>query len=594
MREREREMVAAGSSRRRRRRRIAVLLFLVIVVFISLLFIKSPKILLAQYLLKEEQFSTTPRIADDLLQFGDGNNLHRQKNNRNISVDTTTSSADSDRCSRILLYDTDLVDKDTGVGHRLAFYSLAAAVAATTDSALVLLEPPLDDENKWANVGGSPFGCPVINDGRDDNDTSCDRLPTGLSRIIHVPEMLSRGCSVPMNLTCTIANQNTTFMIQSRQDWSRIVLHTQRRFGFPEVICNHNNNNNMTMIAIGGVNLKYYWIDKVRPRLVQRFLDGRNSTKQRRMKWERWMENWSTRMGATMGEVHEYTRTKGIINNKKTIDSAYVEEYNLMDYLIAVLNRAEVPMFQPWVVNDFETYLRKIDLPQSSSSTKLLFHGAGGGYEAMHIRRGDSLNRGQSIQSTEEYWVQQGYPARDNKTDDIATLSIYPTNYVPFVKYWEQYATYKNCNLGNTSSSVQKMYIATDDINTVKSEIENLVSTHRRQFWTVCNKSVEFMYNPEEEHTTHLHQHLDPNTLSKNGGNTTVNSHDQYSRALTALVDLQILARSDVFVGDHRSYFSRLLRMLRTSFQGNRAHTRDIVIAWGDSNDSNYEQPPWK
>jgi len=581
------------ADRSRRRRRRTTFLFLVIVFISFIIFsLSQSKIILAPHLFNEEKSLTTPRINDGL-QFNDGNDLHQ---NRNSSADNVSSSSvDNSNCSRILLYDTELVDQDCGIGHRLAFYSLASFVAATTDSALVLLEPPPDGKNKWAKLGGSPFGCPVNNDSKGDNDGSCHQLPTGLSRIIHVPEMLSRGCNVPMNLTCIITNQNRTVMIQSHNDWSRIALHTQRRFGFPEVICNRNNssNNIMTVLAIGGFQMKSYWIDKVRPRLVQRFWDESNSTKQRRMEWEQWMEDWSTRMGATIEEVHEYTRTKGIINNKRDNDSNYVEEYNLMHYLIAILNRAEVPMFQPWVINDIGSYMQKIDLPPSSSTKLSLFHNMGGGYDAMHIRRGDSLTTGQSIRSTEEYWMQQGHPARDNKTDDIATLSIYPTNYVPFVEYWEQYVTYNNCNLGNVSSLVRKIYIATDDINTVKSEIANLTSTNGQQFWTVCNKSVEFMFNPKEKHTTHLHQHLAPNTSSNNGGNTTTNGHDQYSRALTALVDLQILARSDVFVGDIRSYLSRLLRMLRTSFQDNRAQTRDIVIAW-ERNSNNEKQPPWK
>jgi len=527
----------------------------------------------------EEKSSQTIRINNGL-QFNDGNNLHHQKRNG--------------MCNRVLLYDTELVDKDCGIGHRVGFYSLASTVAATMDSALVLLEPPPDDENKWAKYGGSPFGCPVINDDKGNHDGSCDKLPTGLSRIIHVPEMLSRGCNVPLNLTCTITNQNRTFIIQSRNDWSRIALNTQRRFGFPELICNNNNNNNnISVLAIGGFQLKYYWIDKVRPRLAQRFWDESNYTKQRRVEWEQWMEDWSTRMGATIEEVHEYTRTKGIINNKKDKDNMYVEEYNLMHYLIAILNRAVVPMFQPWVVNDIGSYIQKIDLPLSSFTNLSFFHNVGGGYDAMHIRRGDSLTRGQSIRSTEEYWMQRGHPARDNKTDDIATLSIYPTNYVPFVHYWEQYVKNNNCNhLDNISSLVRKIYIATDDTSTVKIEIKNITSANGQQFWTVCNKSVEFIFNPQEKHTTHLHQHLAPNVSSHSGGNTTANGHDQYSRTLTALVDLQILARSDVFVGDCRSYFSRVLRMLRTSFRDNRAQTRDIILAWGG--DSNEKQPPWK
>ena len=216
----------------------------------------------------------------------------------------------------------------------------------------------------------------------------------------------------------------------------------------------------------------------------------------------------------------------------------------------------------------------------------------------MHIRRGDSLTKSQSIRATEEYWMQKGYPARDNKTDHISTLSLYPTTYVPIEKYWEQYITHNsNCNLQNASSLVRKIYIATDDISTVKSEIANLTSINDQHFWTVCNKSVEFIFHPQEKHTIHLHQHLSPNAISRSdvNNNSSSSGYEQYSRALAALVDLQILARSDVFVGDDRSYVSRLLWTLRTSFQDDhsaRAHTttRDIVMAWG----VHTKQPPWK
>ena len=378
----------------------------------------------------------------------DGVNTLRRTNNSRFNA--------NNRCGRILLYDTELVSADTGLGHRLASYSLASTVAATTDSALVLLEPPLDDNNnKWMKFGGSPFGCPAS------SNEPCDRLPTGLSRIVHVPEMLSLGCDVPMNLTCQIDDQsNQTFAIQTYQDWSRISNQTIRRFGFKEVRCNHNDNSHfVTVLAIGGYQLNYYWKDKVRPRLVQRFWDESNSTKLRRMKWEQWIEGWSTRMGLTIEEVHEYTRANGIINNKmKDGNSSYVEEYSLLDYLLAVLNRAEVPMFQPWVVKDIASYMQNIDLTQSSSASQSLLHNAGGGYDAMHVRRGDSLTTGQSIRSTEEYWVQQGYPARHNKTNDIATLSMYPTNFVPLVRYWEQFIAHNsNCNLQNNSASVRKI-----------------------------------------------------------------------------------------------------------------------------------------
>ena len=436
-----------------------------------------------------------------------------------------------------------------------------------------------------------------MKDEMTDMNESCGKLPTGLSRIISVPAFLSRGCNVPVNVTCTRFKENRTSLMKSYNDWSRISTQTLRQFGFPEVTCKHNNSDsNMTVLAIGGWQLNYYWRDRVRPRLVQRFRDDNTPKKKQRMKWEKWMEDWSIRMGATVEEVHEYTRTNGIINNKKGKGRVYFEEYGLIDYLNAILNRAEVPMFQPWVVDDITKSMQHVDLPQSSSTNLSVFQSQdiGGGYDAMHIRRGDSLATSQSILATEEYWMQRGYPARMNKTDDIDTLSKYPTNYVPFSKYWEEYLLHiRTCTRWNTALSTRKIYIATDDITTVKSEIANLTAANDKQYWTVCNNSVEFVFNNQEQHMTHLHQHLVINTASKYGDKpTTTNHHDQYSRALTALVDLQILARSEVLVGDFRSYFTRLLMMLRTSFRNNRAYTRDIVIAWGGN--SNDKLPPWK
>ena len=518
-------------------------------------------------------------------------------------------SGDGKGCNRMLLYDTELVDKDTGVGHRLAYFSLASTVAAMTDSALALLEPPLEDE-RWAKFGGSPFGCPPTNR----SYTNCDdKLPTGLSRIIRVPDKLSLGCTIPFNVTCTtrddkMENGTVIIKIKTYEDWTGIARRTRRQiasrqYDFPEVFCRRgNNSNNVTVFAIGGVQLKNFWRGKLRPKFAQHFTDDSNFTNQRRIEWEEWMEDWSTRMGLTTQEVHEYTReTRGIVNNKKDNDSNFIVEYNPIDLVNAALNRAQVLTYQPWVERDLTRYMTKVDLPLtasfSSSANLRLSYDVDEGYDAMHIRRGDSLTTGQSIRSTEKYWVEQGFQARKNKTDHVSTLSIYHTNYVPFLKYWDEYITNYECSHRHWSTSLlsRKIYIATDDIITVKSEIANLTSDKgERGFWMVCNRSVEFIFNPQEEYATHLHQHLAPNySSSKNDrSKTTDDGHEQYSRALAALADLQILSKSDVFVGDYRSYFSSLLRMLRTSFRDNRAYTKDIIIAWGGPN--NDILLPWK
>jgi hypothetical protein len=466
-------------------------------------------------------------------------------------------SSSDNKCNRILLYDTDLVGKYTGVGNRIAYYALASIVAALTDAALVLLEPPFDGQ--WAEFGGSPFGCPASN--RDE----CDKLPTGLSRIIRVPERLSLGCDVPPNLTCTTTyfqnskKKTISLSIQSYKDWSRIANRTNHHLGFPEITCRTDSSDSaVKILVIGGFQLKRYWLDKVRPNFAQRLPNTS------RIQWEQWVERWSIRMGVSKPEVYDFTHNNGS---------------NISDYLNAVLTRAEVPKFQSWVVDDISKYReRLIDVLDKP-------------YYSIHVRRGDSLNTGHSIRHTEEYWVRQGYPPRVNKSNEISTLAMYPTTYVPFVSYWEQLEANYDCDKVDFTDHLlqKKVYVATDDVATVKSEIDYLASANGQTFWSLCNKSVEFIFNSHDEVTTHLFDQRAANAVKHDHGTSTKGCR-QHLRTISALTDLQILSESDVFVGDGRSYFSKILTMLRTSFKDRQASTNHIVIAWGDEG----TKPPWK
>jgi hypothetical protein len=153
------------------------------------------------------------------------------------------------------------------------------------------------------------------------------------------------------------------------------------------------------------------------------------------------------------------------------------------------------------------------------------------------LKRKDSIST--SADLVEVFWQERGYNSSNQ-----------PTNYIPFSHYLNK--------LDN--SSLRDIYVATDDPETVKSEISALPPNRFR-----------FYFNPESASSTgHLQDDSD--------------CERKYDRTISALVDLVMLVRSTTAVGEYSSSWGILVRFHRTFLADGHAGSatvRDMRIAFG-------------
>ncbi|GAX27483.1 hypothetical protein FisN_23Hh051 [Fistulifera solaris] len=178
------------------------------------------------------------------------------------------------------------------------------------------------------------------------------------------------------------------------------------------------------------------------------------------------------------------------------------------------------PFLQPLIAHHLQTF----NLPQS--------------YTALHIRRGDKLKR-EAAAMVRNYWASRGETDPRNHP-----------NYIPLEAYVAQ------LHPGQDPSLV---YIATDDPVTIRDEIEQLTATP----WTF---------------------HLLANQRLQSGHmNTEPDCHARYNMTIDAIVDLEVMIRSQVFVGELNSNWGRFIHTKRTEFNSTKPILRDFRIAAGDN-----------
>jgi hypothetical protein len=139
----------------------------------------------------------------------------------------------------------------------------------------------------------------------------------------------------------------------------------------------------------------------------------------------------------------------------------------------------------------------------------------------------------------ENFWSKRGYNA-----------SSQPTNYIPFSHYLSKLDAF----------SPRDIYVATDDPETVKSEISALEPNGFR-----------FYFNPDSASSTG-HMHDDSDCARK------------YERTISAMADLIMMARSTTAVGEYSSSWGSLVRFHRTFLADGHvgsATVRDMRIAFG-------------
>ncbi|GAX26524.1 hypothetical protein FisN_23Lh051 [Fistulifera solaris] len=178
------------------------------------------------------------------------------------------------------------------------------------------------------------------------------------------------------------------------------------------------------------------------------------------------------------------------------------------------------PFLQPLIAH----HLQAFHLPQS--------------YTALHIRRGDKLKR-EAAAMVRKYWASRGESDPRNHS-----------NYIPLEAYVAQ------LDPGKDPSHV---YIATDDPVTIRDEIKQLKATP----WTF-----------------HL---LADRRLQSGHMNTEPDCHVRYNMTIDAMVDLEVMIRAQVFVGELNSNWGRFIHTKRTEFDSTKAVLRDFRIVSGDN-----------
>lgn len=287
-------------------------------------------------------FSRPPRLSSKL--------LHERKSRVNEHTRTVLTGIDKplDRnndCNNILLLLQDSFAFH-GIASQLNGYVLATIVSFLTNRSLVGIS------NFHANdVGKSQFGCPSGNRALDDT-----RFPSGLSRLIKIPEWLSGGFSNP----CTGSH--------SYDDLLKISLNE----ALHNITCTDGAGRNVSVLPLD------FW------GLRKHFLFAKNIS---------YSELYS-RIGATASEI-SWILPKGKLQQQNK---------ELWDLLVSLLNRRGLISFQPWINKDVDLRLKQINLPKP--------------YIALHIRRGDKLLE-EAKHDVGDYWGKRGYDESTQPTNYI-------------------------------------------------------------------------------------------------------------------------------------------------------------------------------
>ena len=269
---------------------------------------------------------------------------------------------------------------------------------------------------------------------------------------------------------------------------------------------------------------------------------------------------WAINLGATSEEAEILTT----IQNPNKI----------WDYVLALLNKAGVLKFQPWIARDVGLFLNSFDMPLNDGQL----------YSAIHVRRGDKLVF-EARDEVERYWKSQGHTDMNNL----------PTDYVPFAHYLSQWDGPETCvtnDQGVVEVKKHNVYIATDDPIVVKQEIADLKAQHLNDNTILWNNCFEltFYFNPTDASAFHL------NGDGEHGFDTAEDVDDscfaRYHRNIASIADMIILSKARTFIGEFNSNWGRLIRTVRVRLDKNgldsNTHILDTRVAWGPTDVQEY------
>jgi hypothetical protein len=242
-------------------------------------------------------------------------------------------------------------------------------------------------------------------------------------------------------------------------------------------------------------------------------------------------KEWALNFGATENEANEF--------------ALLTYEQDIWDRVSAWMTRMGLVQFQPWIARDVATKMQSMNQVIGNVP-----------YDAIHVRRGDKIIF-EAKAEIRAYWEERGVPYSKGK-------------FIPFSHYLQQFNVTMLDPFCGGDNGTRKVYVATMTPKLVKSEINEMILPNNSHVKVgQCNTMLDFEFYPESSDATHI----------KN----VESCGEKYQVNIATLVELTLLTRSSMFIGEYNSNWGRLLRILRTTYNqtSSKPMTKDLRVAWG-------------
>ena len=242
---------------------------------------------------------------------------------------STTTVPNDPSCDDILLFMPEIL---ANLEVQLNSYLRASLIAIYTGKALLVLDSPQD------------VLCPADN---------TEDFPLGLSRILYVPEVLTRGCPLPCQGTRGYADWNGARMAAQPNEPA-------------EPVCMNDDGRESRVMLLGPEEVGLYY-----ERLLQQPSPET-------------MRNWGMRLGATQEEAEKFS---SLVGN------------GIWDYLGALMAREDVLRLQPAVEDAVSVYARENAVAGGAAE-----------YDAIEVHRHNDATTDPQVKSfVTKYWNSLGF-----------------------------------------------------------------------------------------------------------------------------------------------------------------------------------------
>jgi hypothetical protein len=391
----------------------------------------------------------------------------------------------------------------------------------------------------------SYFGCVPDDDDNKDRPghhrntteaTGTTTYPGGLSRLVNTPEWLTGKCALP-------CGKGTLEWLQIARELPQQVSPTsgdhEQDLHKHLISCpaSTNTTDNVSVLVLGGYSLRRYFAQRVIPVLSRP--DA--------------IAVWGPPLGMTPSAMKELRAFHSIADASTPTElNLQSQQHRKQQWIHEIMGRligieGGLIRFQPWIARDVQA---RLEAWESEAAGLFLSSSDQHVYIGVHVRRGDKL----LVES--KYWVDEYWKRQQRQQGNRSATTI--PNFIPFTAYLEHIRAIHGQDEMKRPTHV---YVATDDPVTVRQEIAALPADTVKRF--------HFWFHPvmQPQAVVHIRDAVD--------------CQDRYHRTVGAVLDLLLLTRSTVFVGEYSSNWGRLVQTYRTVVENGRARVRDVRIVFG-------------